>query len=72
MINQEELIEVLRHVPERKLRIFELVWEVVGEDGSLDPNKVAFYSEELEQAIEEARAYIEETGEAVRCLRTFF
>ena len=72
MIDQEELIEILRQVPEKRLKIFELTWELVGEDGDLDPDKVAFYSEELEQAVSEAKVYSAETAEAVQCLTSFF
>jgi len=72
MISQEELIEILRQVPEKRLKIFELAWEVVGEDGNLDLDKVAFYSKELDQAISEAKAYSVETAEAVQCLKSFF
>ena len=72
MISQEELIEILKQVPEKRLRIFELAWELVGENGNLDPDKVAFYSEELEQAVFEAKAYSAETAEAVQCLKSFF
>jgi len=72
MIDQEVLIEILRQVPEKRLKIFELAWELVGEDGNLDPDKVIFYSEELEQAVSEAKAYSAETAEAVQCLKSFF
>ena len=72
MIDQEELIEILRQVPEKRLKIFELTWELVGENENLDPDKVAFYSEELDRAISEAKAYSAETAEAVQCLKSFF
>ncbi len=72
MISQEELVEILRQVPEKRLKIFELAWELLGKDGNLDPDKVAFYSEELDQAVSEAKAYSAETAEAVQCLKSFF
>lgn len=69
MIGQEEFIEVLSQVPEKRLYIFEVARKLVREDGSVDPDRVAFYAKELKQASEEARAYISETGEATGCLR---
>lgn len=69
MIGQQQVIEILGQVPEKRLYIFEVASKLVREDGSVDPDKVAFYAKELKQASEEARAYITETGEAVQCLK---
>ena len=69
MISQEEFIDILAQVPEKRLYIFEVARMIVGEDGSVDPDKIAFHAKELGHASEEARAYISETGTAVECLR---
>ena len=63
------IIEALKQVPEVRLRIIELAWQVTGEDGSLDVQKMLFHNKELEGAVSEARAYSSATREAARCLR---
>lgn len=67
-MNSNDLIKILREVPQFRLRLIELAWELVGEDG-LDPGKVTFYAKELTEAIEEAESYSRATKEVVRCLR---
>jgi hypothetical protein len=64
-----DLIRILKEVPETRLRILELCHKVIGKTGDVDPEKVAFYSEELLEATKEAEQYSKETQEAVRCLR---
>ena len=64
-----ELTRVLKEVPEFRLRLVGLAWEVVGDDGSPDPEKLTFRGKELKEAIDEAEAYSQATREAVRCLR---
>ena len=69
MLEAKDLIRILRQVPETRLRILELCGELIGEDGTVDGEKVAFYSSELIAATKEAEQYSRETQEAVRCLR---
>ena len=64
-----DLIRILKEVPETKLRILDLCHKLVGKDGNIDPEKVAFYNTELLEATQEAEQYSRETKEAVRCLR---
>lgn len=64
-----DLVHALKEVPEARLRLLELARGLVGEDGRLDPDKAAFQSKEIAEAIEEAHAYGEATRRAVRCLR---
>jgi hypothetical protein len=64
-----DLIRILKEVPETKLRILDLCRDLVGKDGNIDPEKVAFYNKELLEATQEAEQYSKETKEAVRCLR---
>jgi hypothetical protein len=64
-----DLIRILKEVPEARLRILELCHKVIGVNGDVDPEKVAFYSTELLEATKEAEQYSKETQEAVRCLR---
>ena len=64
-----DIIQALRKVPRCRLRLIELAWEVVGDDGSLDPEKLTFRGKELKEAIDEAEAYAQGTKEAVQCLK---
>jgi hypothetical protein len=69
MLEAKDLIRILRQVPEARLRILELCGELIGEEGTVDGEKVAFYSHELIEATKEAEQYSRETQAAVRCLR---
>jgi hypothetical protein len=68
-VETAELIRILKEVPEARLRILELCHKVIGVNGDVDPEKVAFYSKELLEATEEAEQYSKGTQEAARCLR---
>ena len=46
----QEIIRILREVPETRLRILALCQELIGEDGTIDREKVAFNYVELEEA----------------------
>jgi len=67
-MDAHDLIRVLKEVPECRLRLIELAWEAVGDDGSIDPEKLGFRRKELEEAIAEAEAYAQATRGAVQCL----
>jgi hypothetical protein len=69
MIEAKDLIRILRQVPEARLHILELCGELITEEGTIDGEKVAFYSHELIEATKEAEQYSRETQAAVRCLR---
>ena len=60
MINQD-LIRALEAVPEKKLRLLELVRDLVGPDGKLDMDRAVARAAEVDAAVKEARAYISET-----------
>ena len=64
-----DLIRILKNVPETRLRLFALTRKLIGESGTIDPDKVAFHYKELKEATDEARAYSDDTKEAVRCLK---
>ena len=68
-MNPQDLIEVLKTVPEKRLKLVELSWQVVKEDGGLDQNKLASLAQELELAIEEAQGYSAATEKALWSLR---
>jgi len=60
MINQD-LIRALEAVPEKKLRLLELVRDLAGPDGKLDMDRAVARAAEVDAAVKEARAYISET-----------
>lgn len=68
-MNVEELIAILRVVPETKLRIFPLAWKIVDADGRVDYGHVTFIADELDAAMREARVYSHASQEALRCLK---
>ena len=65
----DRLIEELKNLPEVKLRLIDLTWQLIRESGGLDVDKVVSMSREIEDAAEEAKAYAEGTRVAVSCLR---
>ncbi len=56
----QDLVRVLEQVPEKRLALFALVWDLVGEDGEIDPGKAVFQGKELQLAIQEAQITREE------------
>jgi hypothetical protein len=64
------LLRILKEVPECHLRIIDLAREAVKDDGSIDPELISFRQIELKEAVAEAEAYAEATGEAVKCIKT--
>jgi hypothetical protein len=68
-VETKDLLRILKGVPETRLRIFPFLSKVVGEDGAIDPEKVAFHYKELKEAIDEAEAYSTDTKRAVLCLK---
>ena len=67
-MDTQDLVRLLKEVPECRLHIIKLAWEVVGDDGSPDPDKLGFRSKELKEALAEAEGYGEATKGAVLCL----
>jgi hypothetical protein len=67
-MDNQELVRILRGLPECRLRLIELIAQVTKDDGSIDPEKVLFHAKELEECRQEANAYISATRKAVQCL----
>ncbi len=65
----QTLIDALKQAPPTCLKLLDLTWQVMGKDGELDPEKCAFFSKEIEVAIQESRAYAKGTEEIVWSLR---
>ncbi len=57
-MDTQQLIRSLRTVPEVKLEIIRLSWEVIDDKGKLDVNKASFITKELTLACDQAQAHI--------------
>jgi len=66
------LVEILKGVPECRLRLIEISWKLVGDEGKIDHHLLAFHSKEIKEAIKEAEMYQKATREAVKCLMEHF
>ena len=64
----DQYIEALQRLPARRLTVLDLAWKFVKPDGSLDEEQMSFSMAEIEQAVTEARGYVEDTRKAVRLL----
>ena len=68
-----ELVNILKTVPEYRLRIIELAWELVDADGDLDENLAVLRMQEIREACQEAEDYGSATRQMVwslnECLR---
>jgi len=63
------IVEILKSVPEVKLKIIPLVWELFDEKGRIDTRKAAYNSQEVDAALEEAKNYAQKTESAVSHLK---
>ena len=63
------IVEILKSVPEVKLKIIPLVWELFDEKGRIDTRKAAYNSQEVDAALEEAKNYARKTESAVSHLK---
>ncbi|MDP2949735.1 MAG: hypothetical protein Q8P22_09400 [Chloroflexota bacterium] len=57
----QDLVKALRTVPEKKLRLVELAWELANEEGELNVEAAAERVDEVDAAAREVGAYIEAT-----------
>ena len=64
-----ELVEALREVPETRLALIELAWQIYREAGSFDPNRVSMYHKEIEAAGSQSAEYTRQTREMIGCLK---
>ena len=66
MINDR--IRVLESVPEKRLALLRMAWELVGDNGDIDPEKALAHGEELQLAIQEMEIVREENHKLVEAL----
>lgn len=64
----DNLVNALKRIPEVRLRLIDLAWEVARDDGSIDMDRLLQKVKEIDEAIAEARAYAETTRKASQCL----
>jgi hypothetical protein len=62
------LINVLKTVPEKKLLIVDLSWQLIGDTGQIDYRKVIDRQKEVNLALAEAHAYANATTKAIHAL----
>lgn len=58
----QALTDLLRSVPEKRLRLVELAWEVLDTEGNLDPQKAVVMMAEIRTSIAEAEHYARTTA----------
>ncbi|MFN8472135.1 MAG: PRTRC system protein C [Anaerolineae bacterium] len=63
------VVEILCHVPETRLQVFELAAELIDADGELDVDAAGMRQPEINLAIAEAEAYAKATRQAVGALQ---
>ena len=64
-----DITEILKSVPEVKLKVIPLTWELMGEDGRIDIRKASYDTTKVDAALEEAENYARQTGNAVSRLK---
>ena len=64
-----DIVEILKSVPEVKLKIISLTWELLDENGRIDIRKASYKSEEVDAALGEAENYAQQTERAVSYLK---
>jgi len=73
MAEQEEiarLVNALKAVKPTHLSIIDIAWQVMGDDGNVDNNKVVALGVNFDKAIKEAEAYIEQNRRVLQWLRS--
>lgn len=65
MITPLMIVAALETVPEKHLKIIDLAWKYLKEDGTLDDDKIALNYKEISQAMDEANAYQRENAKTL-------
>ncbi len=64
-----DIVEILESVPEVRLKIIPLTWELLDENGRIDIRKASYNAKEVDAALEEAEHYAKSTESAVSHLK---
>lgn len=69
----DDIVRILQDLPARYPRLIALAWEVAGENGEIDSEKVLLHAQEVAEAVDEAnvlKGASHDLLEAVlRCIR---
>ena len=61
----ERYIQSLKRVPECRLSIIDLAWQIAGENGGEIDDSIMLHHLEVEAAVKEAKAYVADTRKAI-------
>ncbi len=64
-----DIAEILKSVPEVKLKIIPLTWDLVDKEGYIDFKRASYHAKDVDAALEEAESYAKETEQAVFYLK---
>jgi len=64
----ERYIEALKRVPECRLSIIDLAWQIAGEASGEIDDSIMLHHLEVEAAVKEAKAYVADTRKAILLL----
>jgi PRTRC genetic system protein C len=65
---QTNIVAILRRAPEKRLRVFELAAELIGENGEIDVDAAALRQPEVNLALAEVEGYVRATHQATEVL----
>lgn len=57
-LTPDMLVNALKNVPEYHIDLVDLTWELVGKNGKLDEELTTMKREEIEEAVDQAKAYV--------------
>lgn len=64
----DDLVRILLTLPAHQLAIIQLAWQLMGDDGEISIEAVAFHAQELHVAAEEVRKFRRDVGGLVEAL----
>lgn len=60
-----DIAEILKSVPEVKLKIIPLTWQLLDGNGHIDIKQASYKAKEVDAALEEAEGYARHTESAI-------
>jgi hypothetical protein len=70
-VEPQMIVAALKNVKEFHIDLIDLSWKFVKDDGTLDEEKMKFNRKEIEEAADQAEAYVDATRKAVARLIRF-
>ena len=68
MSTPDDMVRILQDLPARYPKLISLVWELLDDDGNLDPEKAILRAREVAEAVNEAEYLKRENGELMKAL----